>query len=171
MYGKDGQPLYSWRVLLLPCIEQDEVYNEFHLDEPWDSVHNIRLLERMPQAYAPPGSRRKLAPPGHTFCRVFVGKDTAFENPDGQDLKDFGTSQSNTILVVEGGEPVPWTKPEGLKFAPREPLPRLATVFNDGFRFALVDSSVRFMPGETSEEALSAYISRNDDKRKLPFPY
>src|SRR5262249_21734482 len=37
---KEGKPLYSWRVLLLPYLEQQNLYNQFKLDEPWDSEHN-----------------------------------------------------------------------------------------------------------------------------------
>ncbi len=51
VYGENGQPLYSWRVLILPYIEEDELYRQFKLDEPWNSPHNIQLLERMPILY------------------------------------------------------------------------------------------------------------------------
>src|SRR6185295_12482568 len=50
----DGKPLLSWRVLVLPFIEEKALYNEFHLDEPWDSEHNKPLVEKMPKLYADP---------------------------------------------------------------------------------------------------------------------
>jgi hypothetical protein len=53
-YSRDGRPLLSWRVHLLPFLEQDNLYKRFHLDEPWDSPHNIRLLDQMPIVYARP---------------------------------------------------------------------------------------------------------------------
>src|SRR5207249_2796575 len=46
---KNGKPLLSWRVAVLPFIEQDNLYRQFKLDEPWDSEHNRKLLERMPK--------------------------------------------------------------------------------------------------------------------------
>src|SRR5207302_1956982 len=52
---KNGKPLLSWRVAILPFIEQDNLYKQFHLDEPWDSDHNKKLLARMPNVYALPG--------------------------------------------------------------------------------------------------------------------
>lgn len=79
VYGQRGEPLYSWRVLILPCLEQQTLYDEFRLDEPWDSEHNIHLLERMPSSFAAPWTRRVDVPPGHTVCRVLVGPGTAFE--------------------------------------------------------------------------------------------
>src|SRR5262245_3545388 len=124
VYGKDGQPLYSWRVLLLPYIEQGELFKQFHLDEPWDSPHNSRLLERMPGSYAQPSGKKSLVPPYHTVCHVFVGKGTAFEEGRGVKIQeDFPDSTSNTILVIEAGTPVPWTKPEDLVYDPDGPLP------------------------------------------------
>ena len=59
--GPDGKPLLSWRVAILPYLEENELYLSFKLDEPWDSPHNKPLLERMPYLYAsvprPPGQR------------------------------------------------------------------------------------------------------------------
>src|SRR5262249_46508298 len=40
IYSKNGKPLLSWRVELLPFLDQQELYRQFHLDEPWDSEHN-----------------------------------------------------------------------------------------------------------------------------------
>ena len=83
VYGEDGKPLHSWRVLLLPFIEQQALYEEFRLDEPWDSPHNIALLPRMPLTYAPPPGKKWKVPPYHTVCQVFVGKGTAFDGREG----------------------------------------------------------------------------------------
>src|SRR5919201_819842 len=88
VYGEYGQPLYSWRVLILPYIEQDELYKEFKLDEPWDSPHNLRLLPRMPATYAPPRGKASKVPPHHTVCHVFVGQGTAFEGRQGLRLAE-----------------------------------------------------------------------------------
>ena len=52
--GPDGKPLLSWRVAILPYLSENELYQSFKLDEPWDSPHNKPLLERMPQLFAPP---------------------------------------------------------------------------------------------------------------------
>jgi hypothetical protein len=165
VYGKDGRPLYSWRVLLLPYLEQKDLYEEFHLDEPWDSPHNLPLLSRMPMTYAPPRYKGGLAPPYHTFCQVFTGKGTAFEGPDGEFLKSFTDGPSATFLIVEAGEPVPWTKPEDIPCAADRPLPSLATVFKDGFRAAFADGCVRFIKKETSEATLRGLITRNGGER------
>jgi len=46
---KDGRPLYSWRVALLPFLEHDPLYRQFRLEEPWDSAHNEPLSRTTPR--------------------------------------------------------------------------------------------------------------------------
>ena len=88
MYSKDGQPLLSWRVLLLPYLEEQSLFLEFHLDEPWDSPHNLSLLKRMPKVYCSPEGYGAV-PPFSTYYQVFVGKGAAFEGQKGVSLQDF----------------------------------------------------------------------------------
>ena len=164
VYGPDGIPLYSWRVLLLPFIEQDDLYKEFHLDEPWDSEHNIRLLERMPATYALPRYKRSQSPPYHTVCHVFVGPGTAFEGPGGIPFRDFSDGVSNTFLVVEAGEPAPWTSPRNIVYNPVQPV-RLRGPFKDGFRAGMADGAMRWVPYDTPSEKLRAAITRNGGEK------
>ncbi len=162
VHGLDGTPLYSWRVLILPWIEEGELYKEFHLDEPWDSPHNIRLLPKMPLLYEPPGRKAQLLPPYHTVCHVFVGKRTAFEGPHGLNLQaDFPDGMSRTILLVDAGKPSPWTKPEELPYSSDGPLPDLEGIFPDGFWACMVDGGRRWVKRETSEATIRALITRN----------
>lgn len=169
MYGEDGKPLYSWRVLLLPYIEEQELYQDFHRNEPWDSPHNLRLLSRMPTTYAPPPGKARKVPPYHTVCHVFVGKGAAFEGREGLRLRtDFPDGTSNTLFVVEAGPPVPWTKPADLPYDPDQPLLELRCLFNDGFRAAFVDGSVRWIRKDIGEAALRAVITRNGGEELGP---
>jgi|SRR6185437_10035694 len=169
VYGKDGQPLYSWRVLMLPFIEQPELYKQFHLDEPWDSPHNVELLARMPQTYAPPPNKKSRLPAYHTVCHVFVGKGTAFEGKEGLRLPaDFPDGTSNTILLVEAGPPVPWTKPEDIIYDPDSPLHPLDCLFHDGFRLAVADGSVRFIRQDIDAASLRAAVTRNGNETMGP---
>jgi hypothetical protein len=169
VYGPDGQPLLSWRVLLLPCVAEESLYQEFRLDEPWDSPHNLRLLPRMPTVYALPGRKKSLVPDCHTVCHVFLGKGTPFEGPVGLPMAQaFANGTCNTLLIVEAGKPVPWTKPDELLYDPDGPLPDLRCVFRDGFRAALGDGSSLFINKETSEATLRAAITRNGPKPSGP---
>jgi RNA polymerase sigma factor (sigma-70 family) len=74
IYSKDGKPLLSWRVALLPYLDQGNLYRQFHLDEPWDSAHNKKLLANRLKVYHIPGSEDWIS----TYYQVFVGQDTIF---------------------------------------------------------------------------------------------
>jgi hypothetical protein len=180
---RDGRPLYSWRVLLLPYLKSDDLYKEFRLDEPWDSPHNLALLPRRPDVYASPRGlpAATRAGPSGTFYCVFTGPGTAFDGAEGLRLpQDFPDRLDETILVAEAAEPVPWTKPEDLVYDPRGPLPPLGGLFTGGagcsltrgvrdrgYSLGLADGSVRFIR-DLSETTLRHAITRNDGKALGP---
>jgi uncharacterized protein (TIGR03067 family) len=144
VYGKDGKALLSWRVLLLPHFgpEYGDLYNEFKLDEPWDSAHNKKLLPKMPQFYASPATPTKER--YHTYHQVFVGKETAFPGRVGRKEADLNDLAS-TILVVEAAEAVPWTKPQDLPYSAAKPLPKLGGPFVTGFHALAGFNQVHFI--------------------------
>jgi len=164
---RDGRPLLSWRVLILPYLEQRELFEEFKLDEPWDSPHNLQLLERMPSVFRPYQSC-PTADSKSTFYQVFTGKGSIFEGPRCLSFSALaaGDGTSNTFLIVEGGEAVPWTKPADLVAEPDQPLPKLGGIFPDSFRAAFADGSVRqILRKGTTEAAIRAAITWNGCER------
>src|SRR5262249_26419541 len=91
----DGKPLYSCRVELLPYLEQEALYNEFHKDEPWDSPHNLKLLAKMPPVFALAGAPNQ--EPNTTFFQVFVGPTAPFRDKMPPRLASFTDGASNTL--------------------------------------------------------------------------
>jgi prepilin-type processing-associated H-X9-DG protein len=159
--GKDGKLLLSWRVAILPYIEQAGLYNKFHLDEPWDSPHNMALVKEMPSTYLCP-SRRNPEPSTTTY-HVFVGKGAFFEKDQATALANITDGTSNTIMVVEAGEAVPWTKPDSdLPFDPdaKASLYGAGSPHPGGFNAVMGDGSVRFFKNSISAEIFRALITR-----------
>lgn len=76
--GPDGKTPHSWRVALLPYLDQEKLYQEYRLNEPWDSEHNKQILAKMPEVFNNPTDNR----PGHlTSYLAVVGPNTVFGKP------------------------------------------------------------------------------------------
>ncbi len=173
-----GRPLLSWRVLILPYLEHADLYQQFHLDEPWDSPHNLALLPSMPHQYATPRDLPVQARTERfsTFLQVFTGEGTAFEDSQGLRLpQDFPNGTATAILATEAGLAVPWTKPDDLVYKGDEPLAPLGGIFTGesrfsvfgsnrvkGFNVLMGDGSVRFLYSPTPETALRNAIERKN---------
>jgi len=154
------QPNLSWRVAILPFIEQQGLYRQFKLNEPWDSPNNIKLLGQMPKIYKLPGDDK--TKPDHTHYQVFVGNGAAFEKTRGVRFPaEFPDGSSNTILIVEAEQAVPWTKPDDVAFDPSKPMmPLMSRHFGSVFHVALADGSIRVLKPSLSETTLKAAITR-----------
>lgn len=164
--SKTGEPLLSWRVRLLPELEEGAVYQQFHLDEPWNSPHNLALLPKMPSVYKPVWNADPDS--GKTYYQVFAGKGTVFSEPYLLRARtDFnGKAAHDTILVIEAGEPVPWTKPEDLVYKDDQALPSLGGLFPGGFMitnlsFTTPGSNALFADGSVR------FIAKNGDEMLL----
>jgi hypothetical protein len=159
--NKDGKALLSWRVLILPYIEQKALYDEFHLDEPWDSPHNKKLIARMPEVYHSPASH---AAPGMTNYLTVRGADTAFPGEKGVRFADITDGLSNTIMIVEASDrkAVIWTRPDDFEFNEKNPIDGLVGLWPNGFQAALCDGSVRVISATITPKVLKDLFIRND---------
>jgi hypothetical protein len=159
-YDKQGNPLLSWRVHILPFIEQNALYQEFHLDEPWDSAHNKKLIARLPPVYRDPLAK---AGPGKTTYVAPVGKDTIFPpGPKGTQIRDITDGTSNTLFIVEldDAHAVIWTRPDDLRYDAQQPLKGLAS-HQGMFLAAYADGSVRGVARKIGLDTLRALFTRN----------
>jgi hypothetical protein len=108
-----GTPMHSWRVLILPFVEQKPLYDAYRFDEPWNGPNNRKLADRMPKSFhicSEPDSTTM------TNIVVIVGPGTAFPGPKSTRMKDFADGLDNTILLAEiADSDIPWLEPRDLR--------------------------------------------------------
>ncbi len=104
-----GKPLHSWRVLILPYLEQNDLYKKIRLNEPWDSEYNKQFHDQMPDVYR---CTVKNYGPGMTIFSVVTGKEAAFPRWGlARGFENITDGTSNTLAVVERKKPVCWMDP------------------------------------------------------------
>lgn len=158
--GKDKKVLLSWRVALLPYMEEEELFQQFKLDEPWDSEHNKKLIEKIPKIYKPV---RGKAAAGETFYQAFAGANASLPE-DPISIVTFTDGTSNTLVVAEAEKAVIWTKPDDIPFDGKldgDARPAVGGMFKGHFHVAFGDGSVRFFSNKINTKTLRYLVTRN----------
>jgi Protein of unknown function (DUF1559) len=157
---KEGKPLLSWRVFILPMMEYGDLYNQFHLDEPWDSEHNKKLIAKMPAEYRSPNSK---AGEGKTNYLTVRGENTVFPGKQGVRIQDITDGTAFTIALVEASDEkaVIWTKPDDFEIDGQNPMNGLAGRHPGNILVGFADGSVHTLPTTMDPEVLKGLFSRN----------
>lgn len=165
-----GNRLLSWRVLLLPLLGHDELYNRFRLNEPWDSPHNLGLLNSMPDVYR---SATDLSNTNTTRLRVLNGPGTLYDSALTGPLRASRIldGSTNTLFAVEAGtdKAVPWTMPETLTLG-ADFLASLGQLSDGMFRAIFADSSAVSIPTSTPNATLHALATYNKGETERLMP-
>jgi hypothetical protein len=135
---ESGRPQHSWRVLILPYLEESRLYAQYRFDEPWDGPNNRKLAARTPSPFVCPTN----PVPGRTTYVAVTGAKTIWETPLASE-EEF-RKQSRTILVLEGSQAVPWMEPSDLAF----------------------DDAVRLLAGKSDEAASHGHDMLEDQWHK-----
>jgi beta-lactamase regulating signal transducer with metallopeptidase domain len=166
--SKSGHPR-SWRVELLPFLDQVNLYNQYRKDEPWDSEANLKVLKQMPAVFkmveitsndeAVKGLVRPEDAPYENCLTPYQATPALQGVEGGVGLKfdAFTDGLSNTVIIVERGTGVPWTKPEDL------PVDKIMEdmLRNDVMQVAFADGSVRAISETIDLKVLDALFSRD----------
>jgi hypothetical protein len=165
--NEQGKHQLSWRVHILPFVEQTELYKKFKLDEPWDSPHNKPLLQQMPEIFSSksPGPAGAAAlKPGHTTFVAPQGEDTVLGGDEKSRIQDCRDGTSNTIVLVHVKPElaVPWTAPDDYAFASDDPAAGLRTGSDGRWLAAFADGSVRTLPDNIKPETILRLFQKSD---------
>lgn len=180
---ESGKPLHSWRVSILPHLEQQSLYDKYDWTEPWDGPNNQSVSVAIDAftCYSDPSAAVNLS---RTNYFAIVGSDTAWPNERGLSIVEITDGPQNTILLLEAfGLDVPWNEPRDLSFdeavdllTGRTPA-RLAHHHHDnpgyfylkppqtsrGVHAAFAGGSVRFLPVPLPREMAAAMLTANAD--------
>jgi Protein of unknown function (DUF1559) len=161
----NGKPLLSWRVTILPFIDEQDLYQQFHLDEPWDSEHNLKLVEKMPQAFVDPSYPIE---PGKTVFQLAKGPGMAFSNDtEKPSFRNFTDGTSNTIMAYESSKESAeiWTKPSDLAIDMDDPFANTGDVHAGGFHILMLDGAVVFINHDMDPNLYRALLTRGAGDR------
>ncbi len=163
---KQGRPLHSWRVLILPYLGYQDLYDRIRLEEPWDSPHNRQFHQQMPPEFACPAAG---AAPGMSSYVVVVGPECVFRGATGSTLPRGADPPETIILVVETALAVPWMKPaeldlQRMDFLINSPFAHSISSYHpNGAYVATVAGTVVFLPDNTHPEVVTQALTTADD--------
>ncbi|MEM8945133.1 MAG: DUF1559 domain-containing protein [Planctomycetota bacterium] len=158
IYDDDGNALLSWRVQLLPYLEQQALYDRFRLDESWDSEHNQPWSEVVLEVFSTPGGPTD----GRTCYLALAGEETLFPGNEELTFRDVTDGTSNTIMFVEASpdQAVSWSKPQDLEFDSTRPMRGIAGNPRGRFGMAMSDGSCRTVSIPFEEETMQRLATR-----------
>lgn len=152
---RPGEAGLSWRVRLLPYLDQQPLYKQYKHEEPWNSAHNSKLLSKMPDVYRSIDDSNT-----NTRFMVFSGDGTMFPPGKATKYRQCSDGSSNTIMITHAGATVPWTKPVDLQLEANNPLKNLSLV-NDRIESVLFDGSTLSLPPSIEPETFKALATSN----------
>ncbi len=156
----------SWRVHLLPFVGEQALFEQFHLDESWDSAHNKTLLAKMPDIYDRHAFYRLQInrSPGYTTFLAPVGKKTIFGGAQATKISQITDGTSNTIALLEVGpdRAAHWTAPADFSFDVKNPLAGVALDKDGKWLCAFADGSVHQLRGDISPQTVLHLFQMND---------
>lgn len=156
----NGQPLHSWRTLILPYLDQKALYEAINLSKPWNDPANAEAFKTSLPIYLCPSAD---VPDEHTTYQALVGPECAFRPADPQRIEDITDEISNTVLVIETppAATVHWMSPSDsareffLNFVhTKDKSTRLSHI--GGFYTLIGDGTARFLDEATRPETRQA---------------
>lgn len=171
---KDGKPMHSWRVLILPFIEQQGLHSRYDFSKPWDSPENLAVADSMPPVYRSPFDAENKQTANHTSYLFFAGKNTVFDGGKAMSFAGITDGLSNTLVLCEvNNSGIVWTQPTDLDAAQldfaihelkEQKSGQITSALSDGVVSGMLDGSVRFISDRANPEDLRSAVNPNDGR-------
>lgn len=167
---ENGEPMHSWRVLILPQLDEEFLYSEYNFDQPWDSPRNQALAQLMPDVYDCPSDRDTWG--FETSYMMLVGPGTISDGPGTTSMDEITDGKDRTIVLVETtGNPAYWMEPtdldtEGISFRVNDPVSEgIQSNHSGGAHVLFVDGSVHFLPDSISPADVEGLSTISGDEK------
>jgi prepilin-type processing-associated H-X9-DG protein len=160
----DGAPRLSWRVHILPYVEEEALYSKFHLDEPWDSEHNRKLIAEIPEVFQSPGVEIEA---GKTLFLAVTGAGSLFgDGSKGPRMRDVTDGLSNTLMLVEADPKaaVEWTRPDDWEFDAADPTAGVGELRNGQFNVVFCDGHTQRLSTKIDPTLLKSVVTRDGEE-------
>ena len=153
---------YSWRVALLPYLDQGALYDSYRFNEDWNSPHNSEVTATVPYFY----QHASLRSEGNPYCSVFmvVGENTPFHGNEGTNLTQIIDGTANTAALVESNLSIHWAEPRDIPFDRNHLLDQIGGFDEEGFTVSMCDGSTRFFSRDGDREELLKLFGANDGR-------
>ncbi|MCU0961554.1 MAG: DUF1559 domain-containing protein [Pirellulaceae bacterium] len=161
-----ARPLLSWRVELLPYLGYQQLYDQFHLDEPWDSPHNKQFLPAIPEVYQSPERFDE-----KTNYVIPLAQFTPYGRRHGFSLQDYEDGAANTVILLEADDTaaVNWTEPADLKLDLSNFSGSVGNLREDGFFVVWGDYTISRIASDCPPASLKAMFTYDGGEKFSSF--
>lgn len=152
-----GEPLYSWRVELLPYLGYDELYALYDKTLAWDDPKNLTLIKSIPIEFQSPHREND----GKTTIFAAKGRGCAFQGVTPVEREQLADGFNQTVLLVEADDPMaqPWTCPRDYDYRRSSPGARLGKMRQGGFLSGWADGEIRRVESTLPKEKMRAIFT------------
>lgn len=166
----DGEPRLSWRISVLPYMDEASRYNRYQFNESWDSPLNATLANPVPVTYQCPSFPKT----GLNSCYAAItGDDTVLGSGKCVSIGSITDGTSNTLMIVEACKlGIHWMKPQDIDedtFPGMDNPKGISSTHFGGAHVLMTDGSVRFLSNQISPITLNALITRNKGETLMDF--
>jgi prepilin-type processing-associated H-X9-DG protein len=166
VYDANGKPMHSWRTLILPEIEEGPLFQQYRMDEPWDSPHNKKVTQAQIQCFQCPDDKN--VGKFDTSYVALIGPDSVWSGEDGAKGSEVTDGTAQTMVVIEmKNSGIHWAEPRDLdldalptKFNKRK-LGEMLSPHKHGVITVYADGHVEVIPFDATVEDLKAAVSKS----------